>query len=511
MRNGRKSLSVTLGALAICATVLSTAPQLAHADSDSLLLMYVDGKKTEWSAVERDGAAYVSFDTIRKLGGTVEPIQNGSQYSVKQGQNEVRFTAGQSTVSYGGFSERSELSTITADGSTLVPLEWVDELLGVRFLNDPLTGSVFVFRMDAGSRPIEVTVREPSPQPAPKPQTSIRVPVPSIPAAVSPLPAADSAHEETVGVEIVSKTWPVGGGSSHPVKLSDALPSLAAVTLAEDVLTIATTGAVTPQTFQLTSPNRLVIDLPEASVEPAADGTAEGSIAVAPDHPYISNIRYSLFNVEPSTVRIVIDLKRPIAHALESTDEGRKAIVRFDNKPFQVMIDAGHGGHDPGAISATGRYEKDVNLAVATKVQALLEKEDMIEPVMLRSGDGYTSPAERAEAANRTGVDLFVSIHANTAASASVRGTETYYWNDNSYRLAAIMHGNIVEAAQTADRKVKRERFVVIRETTMPSVLLELGFLTNIEDERRLFDEAVQQRIAEAIVESIKEYYNLQT
>lgn len=304
-------------------------------------------------------------------------------------------------------------------------------------------------------------------------------------------------------------TGPKGGEYVAPAgEYGAERPTLTAIRLEGDSLRVETSGAVKANVFSLKSPERIVLDLPNATIARDENGKASGGIAVAADHPYIQGIRYSLFATEPSTVRIVIDLKSAKPYSLKQEEYG--TVLHFTPiRPIRVILDAGHGGNDPGAISATGRFEKDATLPIASMVFERLQSEKLIQPAMIRDDDTYISPVGRAAAANKQGADLFISIHANTASSSSVKGTETYYWREDSLEFANVIHEALLQTFGSADRKVKKERFVVVKDTTMPAVLLELGFLTNKEDEAKLYDEQMQQRIADAIVAAIKKHFHI--
>ncbi|MCI3920355.1 N-acetylmuramoyl-L-alanine amidase family protein [Paenibacillus sp. TRM 82003] len=471
----------------------ASAPPAEAASSDKAVQLYMNGEESELSARSIDGAAYVPLDTVGKLGGEVKADADGATYTItSSGKKEIRFTVGENQRFVDGVPKADEIAAKSIDGKVHAPLSWLSELLNVKFVNDRFTSSVYVFQKQANAAEL----------PAALPGSS-----------VSDTPAGNPAANPAANPATPAVQQPVAPASPSeaPVVVSTGPLTLTAIAINGDALEIEATGAVTPTVFQLKSPERIVVDLPGATLERGADGSASGSVAVDPNHPYISGIRYSLFALEPSTtVRVVIDLKTPKTFRVAPGAVGTGTTLHFgDVKPIQVMIDAGHGGHDPGAISQSGKYEKDVTLPVAKKVAERLEKETLIEPVLLRNDDTYTSPAERAEEANKQGIELFISIHANTASSSSVKGTETYYWKEDSAEFANLVHQELLDAIGSADRKVKQAKFVVVRETSMPAALLELGFLTNPEDEAKLFDEKMQDRIADAIVRAVKRYYSI--
>lgn len=174
-----------------------------------------------------------------------------------------------------------------------------------------------------------------------------------------------------------------------------------------------------------------------------------------------------------------------------------------------VYIDAGHGGEDSGAVG-NGLFEKDINLAVSEHVTAKL-KEEGANPVASRSDDHFLTLEERVAKASANQADLFVSIHVNSGV-ASASGTETYFQSDyegeNSRRLASDIQSQLVSSLQTRDRGVKESDFYVITYSQMPSVLAELGFITNSSDADKLGSEEYQQKPADAIVNGIDSYYD---
>ncbi|RSK28640.1 cell wall hydrolase [Bacillus sp. HMF5848] len=177
-----------------------------------------------------------------------------------------------------------------------------------------------------------------------------------------------------------------------------------------------------------------------------------------------------------------------------------------------IVLDAGHGGKDPGAVYF-GIREKDVNLSVALKVRDLLEDAGA-KVVMTRDSDVFLSLGERVEKTFNEYGELFVSIHANALPSKpSIDGSETYYdttENDNaaeSKALADTIQTQLVKQASMADRGIKDERFYVIRNNDVPSVLVELGFLTSDDDAQKLKSATYHDLYANAIYQGILDYY----
>lgn len=179
---------------------------------------------------------------------------------------------------------------------------------------------------------------------------------------------------------------------------------------------------------------------------------------------------------------------------------------------FKVVIDPGHGGEDPGSKGASGLYEKDFTLGLSKKVVERLKENPDFEVYMTREDDTFLSAKERHRPnfANELLADMYISIHGNTFRNASVSGTETYYYREESLALADTIHKHLINATKFSDRGVRKEEYFVLKDTTMPAVLLEIGYLTNPQDEQMMLREDFQETVAHAIYEGIIEYYNMQ-
>jgi len=186
-------------------------------------------------------------------------------------------------------------------------------------------------------------------------------------------------------------------------------------------------------------------------------------------------------------------------------------IVEEPVKKWKVVIDPGHGGEDPGSEGASGAYEKDFNLSLSLKIAEQLKKEEHIELHMTRDKDIFLSSEtrDRPNFANNIGADLYVSIHANTFVDPTVTGTETFYYDDPSKLLADIVHRHVAQATGFRDRGVSQEEFFVLKDTHMPAILIEVGYISNPIDEAKMLTDSFQQSVAEAVVAGIKEYIDL--
>ncbi len=178
-----------------------------------------------------------------------------------------------------------------------------------------------------------------------------------------------------------------------------------------------------------------------------------------------------------------------------------------------VVIDAGHGGNDPGTI-ANGLQEATLNLNVALKVQEILEDETDIKVYMTREDTTYMENKDRAYLANGC-ADLFVAIHMNSAENILANGTETWYWNHSSdpgeltsKQAAQVIQNYLVSYLGSTNRGLKESsNLIVLNSTTVPAVLVELGFVSNLGEALKLSTDAYQQKAAEAIADAIVEIF----
>ena len=231
---------------------------------------------------------------------------------------------------------------------------------------------------------------------------------------------------------------------------------------------------------------------------------------------------------------------------------GDRSLVRvFGLKLGKVVIDAGHGGHDTGTIGPNGLLEKDLVLEVALRLGKLITRQLGAEVVYTRSTDVFIPLEERTRIANEEKADLFISIHANSSPEPSATGVETYYFNFTSDKTAldlatrenatstssisdlndllhrAVLQTKLEESrdfaqrvqqslwtaslkmdARSKNRGVRQAPFVVLIGATMPSILAEVGFVSNVHDARLLKRSDQRERIAEALFKGISQYAN---
>jgi len=250
--------------------------------------------------------------------------------------------------------------------------------------------------------------------------------------------------------------------------------------------------------------------------------------------------------------RIVIDiyLKGGSKQSLKELEKKKESKISLKRT---IVIDPGHGGKDPGAIGPTGLKEKDVVLDVALKVRELLKSDPQYDIVLTRDQDIFIPLNKITEIANKINADLFISIHANASTNSYARGVETYLLNwtddeeairvaarenaisvkkmkqlkgelgfmlaslereakrDDSVRLAGYIHNSMADELKNDfsrhNNGVKQALFYVLVGAQMPSCLLEISYISNPEEERLLDDESYRMKIAQSLVEGIKNYF----
>jgi len=173
-----------------------------------------------------------------------------------------------------------------------------------------------------------------------------------------------------------------------------------------------------------------------------------------------------------------------------------------------VVIDPGHGGIDYGAIRS-GINEKDITTDVSLRVAKIL-RSDGFKVYMTRDEDKTLSLQERVDFAEENNPDIFVSIHVNSSEGTTATGLETHYYHDYSIGLAKVVHEALVKHVNSKDRGLFKSKFYVINHTTMPAILVEIGFLSNEEERQDMISEKRKQATAKAIAEGIKNYYKQQ-
>ncbi|MEZ6023499.1 MAG: N-acetylmuramoyl-L-alanine amidase [Hyphomonadaceae bacterium] len=356
------------------------------------------------------------------------------------------------------------------------------------------------------------------------------------------------------GAALTGRAWADAPAAIRGVLVQDAGPA-ARVTLALDRPTQA-------RTFFLSGPDRFVIDLFNAEWALPQGRAGEG--------PGAGVVRRYRFAPRPDgSSRLVLDLEAPSALTRQELGGRREPDMRFDiaaTAPFApppqrlevpgqafgprtIVIDAGHGGRDPGAIGVTGVREKDVVLDAALQLRQALESRGRYRVALTRDADRYVELAERVRFARAQNADLFISIHADSHANREAQGASVYTLSEHGANRAQNLMSSqnwqidlgqaprqglardiLVDLAQreTTNRSAqfaetvipqlgqvaplltnthRNAGFFVLLAPDVPAVLIETGFLSNVTDERRLSDPRARQRMAEAMAQAVDAYF----
>lgn len=189
----------------------------------------------------------------------------------------------------------------------------------------------------------------------------------------------------------------------------------------------------------------------------------------------------------------------------ENTDNNEEADAE---DAYTIVIDPGHGGKDNGATGADGNYEKEFTLSLGKKIKSLLDEQPDVNVLMTRDDDSFISQEsrDRPEFANENDADIYISLHQDSFDDPDVSGTESFYYDDDSLDLAEIIQKHVADTTGFNDRGVKRENLFVLQDSDMPGVLIEVGYLTNPDEQEKMDSDDFQEQIAHSIVDGIEEY-----
>jgi len=285
------------------------------------------------------------------------------------------------------------------------------------------------------------------------------------------------------------------------------------------------------KSFRLHNPERYVVDMPEYR---------ELANSVLPDvstSPLVSSMRVGLPGESEGAGRLVLQLTDDTVSIDESFNAGSSymtvtlakgltgnaGIARSGNlasplattngpilvprAPTEtvVVLDAGHGGNDPGAVRGDVQ-EKEVTLQIIAKLKKVLESKGA-RIVLTRSDDTFVSLEDRVKITNTVSPNLFLSVHINSLESTSnIYGIETYFQTDQSRPLADRVHSSLVSGLGAPDRSVRKARFYVINHTPIPAILAEVGYITNKAERDRLISSDYQQKVASALARGVMLY-----
>jgi N-acetylmuramoyl-L-alanine amidase len=347
-------------------------------------------------------------------------------------------------------------------------------------------------------------------------------------------------------------TIPVGDRLLKQIRVGQAVPGVTRVVF--DLEAAAEFSA-----SQLTNPNRLIVELrpginavapqPHVAEAPTPAVKAPAPEPKLPPPPVIAKVPENVEKAPDPTrgrERLPV-LKPPRAATLPKGTESMTRVLGL--KIGRIVLDAGHGGHDTGTIGPTGLQEKDLVLDVTKRLGQLIETRLGAEVVYTRPDDNFIALEARTRIANQQKADLFLSVHANSSPAAESSGVETYYLNfttskeamavaarenassqstvydlrdlvqkitlqdkvEESREFAASIQQGLFTASartlgRTRNRGVKKAPFVVLIGAQMPSVLAEIGFVSNPRDEAQLKKSEVRQKIAEGLYRGLAQY-----
>jgi len=198
------------------------------------------------------------------------------------------------------------------------------------------------------------------------------------------------------------------------------------------------------------------------------------------------------------------DREHRVAAPRPTPAQQRRVVVRESERPSTVVVvDAGHGGHDRGGIAGQRVSESMMNLDVALRLRSVLQSYGY-RVVMTRDSDVFIPLGGRVAIANSYRDAIFVCIHFNATPRRSASGIETYFYSSQSLPLASAIHYYVAGGAPSANRGVRRRGFFVLRRTTIPSVLVECGFLTNPTEAQYAQNSAYRQKLALEIAHGIQ-------
>ncbi|MFE5321945.1 N-acetylmuramoyl-L-alanine amidase [Paenibacillus sp. NPDC056579] len=458
----------TLLSLLLIALLIPAFASAAANDSISGVPLFFNGKQLKPEVAPRiiKDVTMVPVRIIaEELGSKVQWDQDAQMVTIVKNETKIEMVIDRPSAVVNGVKTPLDAAPLLIAGNTLLPVRFVAENMGIEV------------NWNAVSRAVYLTEK-----PAANPGT------------VQPPAGQPDAPADKPAVDANGKPLPV----IQKIDLSSS-----------QLLIKADTGELKPVTFSLNDPSRIVIDIPNAVLDPSLyTNKASKSGETVSDSVYVSKVRYSQYNVSPHSVRVVLDMKQSVDLSWDSGVGTAALTGAFRQAQYKVVIDPGHGDQDPGAKAVNGRTEKEFNLTMGLKVYKLLQEVPQIQPFLTRSDDTFIPLDNRSKFANDRNANVFVSIHGNSYLKTST-GTETYYYKADSVAFADIMHKHLAAATGLPDRGVRQQPFRVVKTTDMPAVLLEVGYLSNERDTSLMFDEAFQNKVAEAIVAGIKEQLNL--
>jgi N-acetylmuramoyl-L-alanine amidase len=365
-----------------------------------------------------------------------------------------------------------------------------------KFFNDDDQGPA-----NSEQSPTQTISPEPSPQSVPKPAPSI----PRKPQPPKRAPAPTTPHA-TGNKQAPTNTAEQPAIKGAVLKISNSV--------AKDKFNVTVAGGAkfTYHSFRLSNPDRIVVDI---------TGLEQPTVQLdeLTDTSFVRAMRIGNPDQNPLITRVVLDLATPqiadtallqdppasttLTIVLQKLDQ---VPILTEQRPIKagttIVLDAGHGGTDPGAQRGDIQ-EKAITLEIVDKLRRALESKG-IHTQLTRGDDTFVSLEDRVKVTNRLNPDAFVSIHINSLeTNTTTTGIETYYQNEQSKDLAKLIHQSLVTGLSAPDRGVRKARFYVINHTPVPAILAEVGFISNKDERDKLISSDYQNQIASAVADGV--------
>ncbi|WP_025025980.1 N-acetylmuramoyl-L-alanine amidase family protein [Caldalkalibacillus mannanilyticus] len=529
----------------IVASVFNVGTMEANANTQSQIVqLMIEGKieEPEVPAKISNGRTFVPLRFIaEKMGANVQYFQATSTIEIKQGSNTITMKLGSKQLQVNGRNQTMDVAPFTEQGRTLVPIRFVSEQLGLSVAWQANERLVTI------SKPITLTLNGQALQKPFQPvlmNDKIYVPIFEIAKRLNieftttgdhisftskmGLHASGTTHDQSKkrlalgdivtfdGVRMVSYelvdsllgTTTEYNEANKEIKIVSELNELRNVSFENGKFTfdLSFLGTGSYNHFFLESPHRLVIDLPHTVLADNLKPT-QGTETILPlQFDTVRQVRVAQSSVSPHTVRIVFDLSDKSKVSFDHVNQQLQAKVEL--KRTLIVIDAGHGGRDPGALGKLTTEAKIV-LDISLKIIKLLEEDPDVDVLATRRDDTFPTLDDRVKMANDANADIFMSVHANSIKDRpTVGGTETYIHLNGDKTFGEIVHKHLIAATKFNDRGLKQANFKVLRETNMVSTLIEIGFISNPDEEKAMMDSAFQDRVAKAMYDALKEYLN---
>ena len=386
----------------------------------------------------------------------------------------------------------------------------------------------------------------------------------------SPVAALKPRMEQVAGISRLVIEWPGDGlaaPASTPATPAQATPPQAAIaTAAPSASPSAAAGSIQTDAARATA--LLTAQVVRAGTAPAPSAAAPTQGAMSPSPQAILNGQstpipvpatsserpaYTIATGQPAPVAPGASAQAPSAAVAESPKP--PAMAAAGARPLVIAIDPGHGGQDPGAIGPSGRYEKHAVLAISKELARQINATPGMKAYLVRDNDVYVERPQRARKARAAKADMFVSIHADAAENRSAWGSSVYVlslrgassqharWLADKENASDLVGGVrltrdtlsnvLLDLAQSGHMKASQDaaghvltslkglgkthkpqiefaNFEVLRNSDMPAMLVETGFISNPDEEKRLFDPAHQRKVASAVLDGIQSYFTRQ-